>query len=548
LLSSNWNESIVLNRSFDGYQLTGRNLIATIKHEVYYLDLEGCVQSSPTYLPTSSTSPTFSACYGISIAVVYDEYPDETSWELQTIDESGYVNVTTTLETVSDGFHTENMCLPEGEYHFTIYDSRGDGLCCGYGKGHYNVTSTNGGLIAEGGEFGKRETTMFILPFSPAPSSIPSFSPTSPPSPFPSSSLFPSIPPSSSYRPSMTYIRTPLFGPGGHSSELRNVAIHGDTAVVTSSTDVHFFSFNNGSFDLVTKIDIGYEGWDIAMNDNTVVVGSPYGNDGTGAIYIYEKDDNGVWNETMKIVPNDIQQGAVFGYFVAIDGNVIVVGATNDGENGEGSFNVYQQDEGNWVQELKLTPPDVSKALAFDGSGNFGWSVSVKNNKIVVGDVWYDDDKGAVFEYEFDSLTKSWNQVGGILTNEDCSGYFGYDVKFTDDEELLVLCDDDNTLYYYEKQEEEFIVKQTIVFDNTVWGGDIVVDGDAMVVSESRSGRSYVIRFFVRRNHVWEEVNRIDDDDLEPSFGQEGVALFENTTLIASHYNVYVVEDYLSTL
>jgi len=330
LLSSNWNESIVLNRSFDGYQLTGRNLIATIKHEVYYLDLEGCVQSSPTYLPTSSTSPTFSACYGISIAVVYDEYPDETSWELQTIDESGYVNVTTTLETVSDGFHTENMCLPEGEYHFTIYDSRGDGLCCGYGKGHYNVTSTNGGLIAEGGEFGKRETTMFILPFSPAPSSIPSFSPTSPPSPFPSSSLFPSIPPSSSYRPSMTYIRTPLFGPGGHSSILINVAIRGDAVVVASVMDVQFFTFTNGSFEFVRKIDIGYSAGSIVMNDNSVVIGSPSENDDTGAVYIYKKDVNGIWNETMKIVLDDIRQGTHFGYPVAIDGNVIAVGAIDD--------------------------------------------------------------------------------------------------------------------------------------------------------------------------------------------------------------------------
>jgi len=279
------------------------------------------------------------------------------------------------------------------------------------------------------------------------------------------------------------------------------------------------------------------------MNDKTVVIGSPLENDVTGAIYIYEKDDNGVWNETIKFVPNGIQQEAYFGRSVAIDGRIIVVGASNDGENEEGSVYIfYRHDEGNWVQEENLTPPDASKAEAF------GYSVFVKNYKIAVGDAWYDDDdKGAVFEYEFDSLTKSWNQVGGILTNEDCSGWFGYGVKFTDDEELLVLCDDDNTLYYYEKQEEEFIVKQSIVFDGRVYRGDIAVDGDAMVVSENRSGRSDVIRFFVRTNHVWEEVNRINDDGLEPYFGEGDVALFENTTLIGSNYNVYVVEDYFST-
>ena len=87
-------------------------------------------------------------------------------------------------------------------------------------------------------------------------------------------------------------------------------------------------------------------------------------------------------------------------------------------------------------------------------------------------------------------------------------------------------------------------MQQSIGFDNGVYS--IAVDGNAMVVSEYRDGGSYVIHFFERKNHVWEEVNRIDDTGLDVSFGRE-VALFGNTTLIASLTNVYPLEDYFSS-
>ena len=57
------------------------------------------------------------------------------------------------------------LCLQEGEYEFTIKDMAGDGICCGVTQryGSYNVT-TNGMLIAEGGDFNSSESTSFSLP------------------------------------------------------------------------------------------------------------------------------------------------------------------------------------------------------------------------------------------------------------------------------------------------------------------------------------------------------------------------------------------------
>ena len=64
-----------------------------------------------------------------------------------------------------DTSYTESICLPDGEYEFIIRDVYGDGICCDWGEGQYNIT-TNGVLIVEGGEFGKSEGTAFSLPFS----------------------------------------------------------------------------------------------------------------------------------------------------------------------------------------------------------------------------------------------------------------------------------------------------------------------------------------------------------------------------------------------
>ena len=57
-----------------------------------------------------------------------------------------------------------DLCLEEDCYTFTINDSYGDGICCGYGVGDYEVTDSTGNVLAAGGEFASTESTDFCLP------------------------------------------------------------------------------------------------------------------------------------------------------------------------------------------------------------------------------------------------------------------------------------------------------------------------------------------------------------------------------------------------
>ncbi len=100
------------------------------------------------------------ACNGgqsqVSIIIVPDNYPAETSWSLR----DGITNALIDTGNVnSDSVCvTSNRCLK-----FTIYDAFGDGLCCNYGNGAYTL-KLNGTIIAQGGSFGYTETTFFNCP------------------------------------------------------------------------------------------------------------------------------------------------------------------------------------------------------------------------------------------------------------------------------------------------------------------------------------------------------------------------------------------------
>jgi len=42
-----------------------------------------------------------------------------------------------------------------------LFDSYGDGICCGFGTGSYNVEDENGNVLISGGEFGASESILF---------------------------------------------------------------------------------------------------------------------------------------------------------------------------------------------------------------------------------------------------------------------------------------------------------------------------------------------------------------------------------------------------
>ncbi|MEM6396767.1 MAG: S8 family serine peptidase [Bacteroidota bacterium] len=112
----------------------------------------------------------------VTLTIVLDNYPGETSWTVtngngQTVASGGTYGNFPNGSTV-----TEDICLPDGCYDFTINDSYGDGICCAYGSGSYSLVG-GGSTLASGGAFGFSETTNFCVG-GPGPDTQPPSTPT----------------------------------------------------------------------------------------------------------------------------------------------------------------------------------------------------------------------------------------------------------------------------------------------------------------------------------------------------------------------------------
>lgn len=114
--------------------------------------------------PTCPSCPPPTGCTDteVTLSITLDNYPEETSWTLtndggQTIASGG------TYGSQPDGSTiTETICLVDDCYTFTINDTYGDGICCGFGNGSYSLTD-GGTVLASGATFTSSEATDFCI-------------------------------------------------------------------------------------------------------------------------------------------------------------------------------------------------------------------------------------------------------------------------------------------------------------------------------------------------------------------------------------------------
>jgi hypothetical protein len=161
--------------------------------------------------------------------------------------------------------------------------------------------------------------------------------------------------------------------------------------------------------------------------DGTVVIVGAVGNDDqgseSGSAYIWRHGAT-TWSFEQKLLAADGQANDLFGSAVVVAGDVAVVGAVGDDDNGaeSGSAYVFRFNGVAWVQEQKL--------LADDGGigDEFGFSLGITDNTIFVA-APYDDDKGAdagaVYVFHFDGA--QWTQVQKLKAGDGAAGdEFGY--------------------------------------------------------------------------------------------------------------------------
>ena len=221
-------------------------------------------------------------------------------------------------------------------------------------------------------------------------------------------------------------------GGGGGSSEPSYLAV-GAYGVNSYAGAAYIYDATNYSATPTKLAPSGLEyndgfGWSVAANTNHIVIGvrgDDDQGDAAGAVYVY--DVNNLSATPTKLTPSGLGASDYFGASVAATSNQIIVGANQDDDQGDNAGAVYVYDANN----LSATPTKLAPT-GLGANDNFGSSVAVTSNQIVVG-ARYDDDQGtdagAVYVYDATNLSATPTKLAP--SGLDASDYFGESVAAT---------------------------------------------------------------------------------------------------------------------
>lgn len=86
----------------------------------------------------------------LTLQIKTDNYPTETTWNIK--NSAGTILYSGGPYAAPNTINNIDLCLPTACFTFTIFDAYGDGICCAYGNGYYNIKQGNTTLVT-GGQF-----------------------------------------------------------------------------------------------------------------------------------------------------------------------------------------------------------------------------------------------------------------------------------------------------------------------------------------------------------------------------------------------------------
>jgi hypothetical protein len=233
-------------------------------------------------------------------------------------------------------------------------------------------------------------------------------------------------------------------------------------------------------------------GWAVAMDDDVFVVGAPRDDElfaDAGAAYVYRRSGTS-WSFEQKLQASDAAADDNFGFAVGASGDVVAVGAfQNDGLAPDaGAVYVFRYNGASWVQEQKLTAADGASG------DRMGYSVAVDGDVVVAG-AYADDDagsnSGSAYVFRWDDPT--WVQEQKLVAADASSGdFFGWSVSVSGDyvatgAYLADVLDSNTGAVYVHEYDGSDWDNQSKVFPadgqaSDSFGYAVAIDGDLMAV------------------------------------------------------------------
>lgn len=166
----------------------------------------------------------------------------------------------------------------------------------------------------------------------------------------------------------------------------------------------------------------------VAICGNHIVVGAPYDTaSATGAAVVFVRNGSS-WSEQVTLVGSAVGFRDTFGFSVALEGDLLVVGAPHDDPAGPGFgfATVFRNSGKAWVEEAVLF------ASGSELADSFGWSVEIDAGRIVVGAPGENFETGAAYVFALDGTT--WLEEARLAAVDGASGdAFGRSVSVLGD-------------------------------------------------------------------------------------------------------------------
>jgi hypothetical protein len=314
----------------------------------------------------------------------------------------------------------------------------------------------------------------------------------------------------------------------------------------------------------------------VAISGDTVVVGAPDEDGGTaspfadaGAAYIFERDQGGAgnWGFVAILRASDPQQEDNFGASVAIDSDLVVVGAPHeDGGTGDPAaesgaaylFGRDQDGEDQWGQVRVLRASDAQ------GGDNLGSSVAISGGTIAAGAPYEDGgtgdpraDTGAVYLYVRDhGGADNWGQAAILHGSDDPTYWFGQSVAIGGDTLVAGATDAVAGMAYlfYRDQGgaggwgQATVLRASDAQADDLFGVAVAISGDMVVIGAPGedggagdpipdSGAAYVFGRDQGGLNLWGEAAILRASDAQPGDRFGSSVAIDGDTTIAGAYN-----------
>jgi hypothetical protein len=239
-------------------------------------------------------------------------------------------------------------------------------------------------------------------------------------------------------------------------------------------------------------------GYAASISHNTVIIGAPFedtGGENAGAAYIFERDGAGTWAEVAQLYANDAEPSDIFGISASIHGDQAIVGADQEdtGGDGAGAAYIFERDGvGAWAQVARLKASDAGPGDAFGGT------VSIENDWAVVGAFRKDGGQGAVYLFRRDGADE-WTEVSKLLPSDaQVALEFGASVSMAGNRIIVGAPNSEQragAAYIFERDSSDawFEVRKLQASDSRAeegFGHSVAISGNAAVVGTNIDDRS----------------------------------------------------------